>query len=69
MSMKTTCRSKQRYEARNLEAATVILSDSATYPEGSALARWAELWLFNHTPQPEEGGQLRLFEKTEAAVA
>lgn len=34
-----------RYDAANMEAATIIASDPEKYPDGSLMARWADLIL------------------------
>lgn len=59
---------KDHYEARNRTAAGVILVDVDRYggPE-AALVRWARAWMERNGGREQEGAQMRLFEKSEAA--
>jgi hypothetical protein len=57
----------ERYDTQNVEAACIIAADSATYPEGSLPAVWAELLLSKAAAPAEQWEAGPLFRQGRAA--
>ena len=63
--MTTKVRITERYDAANLEAATVIASDPEKYPEGSLPALWSDVVL-SKAAEPDDAEAGPLFESRAA---